>query len=168
MGTEPGTSKGQAPTLTFRRAREDDAATLAEVSARAFRNDVTCGAPRPGGPAGYDSPAWQAQMMRRAQYYAMLLGERIVGGLIVFARGPGHYHLGRIFIDADLQNQGLGTQAMAFLWRTYPLATRWTLDTPAWNRRTRHFYQKVGFREVGQDAQGGVHFERRSGPARRR
>ena len=53
---------------------------------------------------------------------------------------------------------------MAYLWRTYPLATRWTLDTPAWNRRTRHFYSKMGFVEIGQDGRGGVHFERRCGP----
>ncbi len=29
-----------------------------------------------------------------------------------------------------------------------------------WNRRTRHFYQKVGFAEVGEDGHRGILFER--------
>jgi RimJ/RimL family protein N-acetyltransferase len=50
---------------------------------------------------------------------------------------------------------------MEFLWKAYPLAKCWTLGTPAWNRRTRHFYQKVGFVEVGEDDRGGILLERR-------
>jgi hypothetical protein len=46
------------------------------------------------------------------------------------------------------------------------LAKRWTLGTPAWNRRTRHFYKKVGFVEVGEDGHGGILFERRIAAAR--
>jgi hypothetical protein len=30
-----------------------------------------------------------------------------------------------------------------------------------WNRRTRHFYKKVGFVEVGTDGRGGILFEKR-------
>ena len=36
-----------------------------------------------------------------------------------------------------------------------------TLGTPAWNRRTRHFYKKVGFVKIGEDGHGGVLFERK-------
>ena len=53
------------------------------------------------------------------------------------------------------------TQAIEFLWEEYALAIRWTLDTPAWNRRTRHFYRKVEFVEIGRDDRGGILFERR-------
>jgi hypothetical protein len=38
---------------------------------------------------------------------------------------------------------------------------RWTLGTPAWNRRTRHFYKKVGFSEIGEDGHGGILLERK-------
>ena len=55
----------------------------------------------------------------------------------------------------------LNTQAMEFLEGAYPLAKIWRLGTPAWNRRTRHFYSKVGFVEVGSDWRGGIHFEKR-------
>jgi GNAT superfamily N-acetyltransferase len=100
-------------------------------------------------------------MMRLGDYYKVSVGDRIVGGLIVFRKRPREYELGRIFINPDYQGQGIGTQAMQFLWEEYPLAKRWTLGTPAWNRRTRDFYTKVGFVEVGTDGRGGILFERR-------
>ena len=149
--------------LTFRKARPSDAEALASASERAFHSDIHCGAPPgpPGGPPGYNSAAWQARIMRIGEYYTILADKQIVGGIIVFRKGTREYELGRIFVDPEFQNQGIGARAFEFLWQTYPLAKRWTLGTPKWNRRTRHFYQKVGFTEIGEDAHGGVLFERR-------
>ena len=152
--------------VQFRKARPGDAEALARASERAFHSDIHCGAPGIGGPPGYNSAAWQARMMRLGDYYTIVAQGQIVGGIIVFRQGTRQYELGRIFVDPDLQNQGIGTQAFDFLWETYPLARRWTLGTPAWNRRTRHLYKKVGFVEIGEDGHGGILFERRvPGPA---
>jgi GNAT superfamily N-acetyltransferase len=148
-------------TIRFEKARSRDAATLARISERAFHSDIHCGAPGIGGPPGYNSERWQSRMMRIGQYYRILVDGQIVGGFIVFPKEPRHYELGRIFVDPDFQNRGIGTRAFEFLWEEFPLANRWTLGTPAWNRRTRHFYQKVGFVEVGEDGHGGILFERR-------
>jgi GNAT superfamily N-acetyltransferase len=154
--------------LAFRKARPSDAEALAGASERAFHSDVHCGAPPgpPGGPPGYNSAAWQAKIMRLGEYYSILADGRIVGGIIVFRKGTRAYELGRIFVDPEFQNAGIGTRAFEFLWQCYPLAKRWTLGTPKWNRRTRHFYAKVGFTEIGEDAHGGVLFERRIAAAR--
>ncbi|MBM3189222.1 MAG: GNAT family N-acetyltransferase [Chloroflexi bacterium] len=146
--------------IRFLRARPKDAAALALASERAFHSDVTCGAPGPGGPPGYQSPEWQARMMGMGDYFKITCGDEIIGGFIVFRKGVREYELGRIFIDPEYQNQGIGAQAFEFLWKEYPLAKRWTLDTPKWNVRTRHFYKKVGFVEIGDAAHGGVLFER--------
>ncbi len=147
--------------IHFRKAKSSDADTLAQVSERAFHSDIHYGAKEIGGPPGYNSSTWQARMMRRSDYYTILEEQQIIGGIIVLRQGIRQYELGRIFIDTPLQNQGVGTQAMEFLWETYPLAKRWTLGTPAWNFRTRHFYKKVGFVEIGEDGHGGILFERR-------
>ena len=147
--------------LSFLKARAQDAGALTLVSKGAFEHDVNYGAPGIGGPPGYDSAGWQNQMMRRGDYYRIVLDGRIAGGIIVFRAGVRQYELGRVFLAPEYQNQGIGTQAIAFLWETYPLAKRWTLGTPAWNHRNRHFYQKVGFVEIGADGRGGVLFERR-------
>ena len=149
-------------TVEFRKARPSDAEALAKASELAFHDDVKYGAPGPpGGPPGYDSAAWQKRMMGIGEYYTILVDAQIVGGIIVFRKAAREYELGRIFVTPEYQNQGIGTQAFEFLWQTYPLAKRWTLGTPQWNRRTRHFYAKVGFTEIGEDGHDGVLFERR-------
>ncbi len=154
--------------IRFANAREVDAEALAAASARAFENDIHHGAPSAGGPPGYRSAPWQARMMRLGRYFKVLAGRRIIGGMIVFAQGPGHYELGRIFIEPEFQNQGIGTQALGFLWRAFPFARRWTLGTPAWNARNHHFYEKQGFVRVGEEGPPGrphgYLYERRLAP----
>jgi len=147
--------------VRFARARPRDAVLLAQVSQDAFHSDIYCGAPGLGGPPGYKSAEWQKQMMRIGDYYKMVMDDQIVGGVIAIRKAPRCYELGRIFVAPDYQNRGIGAQAFEFLWQEYPLAKRWTLGTPAWNVRTRHFYKKVGFVEVGQDGRGGILFEKR-------
>lgn len=152
-------------TTSFERAKVEDAKALALVSWKAFDHDVNYGAPKDGGPPGYKSDVWQSTMVKRGWYYKILAEGRIIGGIIVFPRREGHYELGRIFLHPDFQNQGIGTQAFAFLWKEFPKAKRWTLSTPGWNRRTRHFYQKVGFVQVGVDGPPlrprAIHYEHR-------
>lgn len=147
------------------RASTRDANTLAHLSKQAFDNDVHYGAPGPGGPPGYDSAAWQSRMMKMGEYYKVVQDGQTIGGVIVFRKGVREYEVGRIFIAPPYQNQGIGKQVFEFLWTAYPLAKRWTLGTPKWNARTRHFYARVGFEEVGEDGRGGVLFERYTAPA---
>jgi GNAT superfamily N-acetyltransferase len=142
--------------ILFKKAKPGDAKELARASWRAFDNDVNYGARGPGGPTGYKSERWQSRMMRISKYYKIMDDLRIIGGLIVFDKGNGHYELGRIFIDPDYQNQGIGTQAMEFMEKTFQQARRWTLGTPRWNRRTQHFYEKVGYIKIGADGRDGI------------
>ena len=144
-------------TITLQKATARDAVALAEISKRAFDSDVDCGAPGPGGPPGYDSAQWQRDIMKRADYYKILHGERIVGGLIVFRKAPREYELGRIFIDPNVQGQGIGAQAMALMEAAYPLAKLWTLDTPTWNTRTNRFYPKMGYIKTGERGEDGFY-----------
>jgi len=99
-------------------------------------------------------------MMRLGDYYVIERFGEVIGGMIVFRKEPRCYEVGRIFLDPDSQNQGIGSEAFQFLWKAYPLARKWSLGTPSWNRRTRHFYKKVGFAEAGVDGHGGVLFVR--------
>jgi GNAT superfamily N-acetyltransferase len=146
--------------LKIVRANNKDSEALALISKQAFDNDIHYGAPGPGGPPGYDSAAWQSRMMQIGDYYKIVQDGQTIGGVIVFRKGVRQYEVGRIFISPPYQNQGIGKQVFEFLWTAYPLAKQWTLGTPKWNARTRHFYRKVGFEEVGEDRQGGVLFER--------
>jgi len=149
-----GEMRGAQAMIRFEKAKIEDAKGLALVSWRAFDNDIHYGASGKGGPPGYKSQKWQSKMMRVGKYYKILDDYRIIGGIIVFDKGRGHYNLGRIFLDPDYQNQGIGAQAMTFIEKTFPQAERWTLDTPRWNKRTQHFYEKMGYVKIGAQGPG--------------
>lgn len=146
--------------IQIRRAVDEDAATLTELSRRAFDADVNYGAQEPGGPPGYDDVEWQRRAIAAVDYYVIELDSTPVGGIIAYATALGVYEMGRIFIAPEWQNLGFGAQALELLWSLYPDARVWRLDTPIWNLRTRHFYAREGFVEVGVTGEG-VLFERR-------
>jgi GNAT superfamily N-acetyltransferase len=132
-------------------AVEGDAERLAEISKRAFDSDVEAGASGPGGPPGYDSPEAYARLMRYLESYLILLEDSVVGAMMVGSRGEEHRVFERIFVDPEHQNRGIGTRAFELLWELYPGVKLWTLGTPEWNVRTEHFYEKLGFVQVGWD-----------------
>ena len=137
--------------ISIIRTVEEDAERLAEICKRAFDTDVDVGAPEPGGPPGYDLPKAQLQLMQFLDYYKILLDDFMVGGVIVGSSGDEHCVLERIFVDPDYHNQGIGTRVMELVWGVYSKAKFWTLGTPEWNVRTKHFYEKLGFVHVGWD-----------------
>jgi GNAT superfamily N-acetyltransferase len=147
--------------IELRLANEQDAEMLADISRRAFHTDVDRGNTEgPGGPPGYDDPAWQRRMMAACDYYAILQDGELIGGIIAYATAPCEYEMGRIYIAPEWQGQGLGKQAMALLWPLFPEARVWRLDTPTWNVRTRRFYAGQGFVETVVTEDGSVLFER--------
>jgi GNAT superfamily N-acetyltransferase len=137
-------------------AVEDDAYLLADISKRAFESDVEVGAKEPGGPPGYDSYKDQVRYMEYFDYYRITLDDYTVGGVMTAHRGEGHRELVRIFVDPESQRQGVGLRAMELVMSLYPGVKLWTLGTPEWNTRTRSFYEKLGFTQVGwtEDAEG--------------
>jgi len=82
-------------------------------------------------------------------YYKIVLGgERLVGGLLAIARpdlGDGEWRCEGIFLDPDYHNRGIGQAAMRAMYEHHPDAARWSLGTPEWAVRNRHFYEKMGF-----------------------
>lgn len=147
--------------VTFERATVADVAVLTAIEKRTFDDDSQKFLGKEtGGPPGYDSEEWNRNMLRRAHYLKILADGQVVGGMIVLDLRHGHFELGRIWIDPDYQNLGIGGKALAYIEEAFPQATRWTLDTPTWATRNRYFYAKHGYREVREDGEG-VYFEKR-------
>ncbi|NDJ79049.1 MAG: GNAT family N-acetyltransferase [Chloroflexi bacterium] len=138
--------------IAFERATPDDAPALTEVQTRCFDDDARRFLDQPsGGPPGYDSEEWQVMIMQQAHaYYKILDGEQIIGGIIVFQYGKSRYELGRIYLDPDYQDRGIGTRAMQFVEGAYPDAEVWQLETPTWATRNQHFYEKLGYVKVSE------------------
>lgn len=138
-----------------------DCRTLAATSRRAFEADPEVGAPGVGGPPGYDSPDWHEAALGWGQVFTITHDGRPVGGAIVYVHSPLEARLARLWLVPEAQNQRLGREAIATLEARFPEVTRWTLDTPAWNTRNHHFYERCGYRAIGTEGGDGILFEKR-------
>lgn len=141
--------------ISFERATPDDAEALVDAQIRAFHYDTVL---YPGveesGPPGYDSVEATLKKICEDEFYKIVVDGQIVGGIILFEREPGHFHLDVLNIVPEYQNYGIGTRAIEFIEQTYP-ASKWTLDTPAYAIRNQHFYEKFGYVKVGENQEVG-------------
>ena len=151
--------KGEKRPIRVALAQPEDAAQLTVVQGRSFLDDrkwmpedlmraILAMEDPLDGPPGCTSVTWNRRVIenRKAIYYKVLLGERIVGGLFVFDRGGREWELGRIYVDPDYQDRGIGQKVVREMYRLHPEVVRWTLGTPEWATRNHHFYEKMGFR----------------------
>ena len=137
--------------VIFRRAAAEDVETLVKLQIAAFHDDARL-YPEANldGPPGYDSVEHTLKKILKHDFYAIVADGEIVGGVVVFDKGQGHFHLDVIFIDPAQHNRGIGSQTIEFIERTYP-AKKWTLNTPDYAIRNHHFYEKFGYVMVGKE-----------------
>jgi GNAT superfamily N-acetyltransferase len=136
--------------IDFELATPADAEGLVEAQIAAFHDDARLyPGVEIGGPPGYDSVDEMLAKIARGECHKISLDGEIIGAITVFDEGLGHFHLDVLVIDPAHHNQGIGTQAMGFIERTFP-ATVWTLDTPTFATRNQHFYERLGFARVGE------------------
>jgi GNAT superfamily N-acetyltransferase len=141
---------GGVVSVSFERAAVADAEALVAVQVAAFHSDALAyPAVEIGGPPGYDSVEEAVKKIARDEYYKIVSDGRIIGGIVVFDRGQGRFHLDLIYLDPVHHGRGIGTRAMRFIERAHR-ATTWTLDTPSWALRNQHFYEKLGYAKVGE------------------
>ncbi len=142
--------------VSVERATPEDAEALLRAQVRAFEHDaVMYPGVEVGGPPGYDSLESMLEKIKNDDTYKIVYEGEIVGGIVVFGKGDGHYHLDLIYLDPEYHGMGIGTQAMVFLDRTYD-AVKWTLDTPLYAVRNHHFYEKFGYVKVGEEEEEGT------------
>ena len=138
-------------TIAFERATPADAAALMKVQIAAFHNDAVIypGIPLDG-PPGYNDVETVLQKIDEALYYKILDESQIIGGIVIYDEGEGHFHLDLIYIDPTYHGRGVGTQAIQFIEQTYP-AKKWTLHTPLYATRNHRFYEKFGYVNMGEE-----------------
>jgi membrane protease YdiL (CAAX protease family)/ribosomal protein S18 acetylase RimI-like enzyme len=133
--------------VELRKAHESDVADLTETQIRTFMHDNKLKPPgfSSEGPPGYDSSDWNLHWIKNTPYYKILFDKKIAGGLIIFIKDDDHFEVGRIWVDPDFQNQGIGQRAMRLMFDLHPDVKKWTLRTPSWTISNQHFYEKAGF-----------------------
>jgi GNAT superfamily N-acetyltransferase len=136
----------------FERAEAKDAEALTRAAVLSFDDDSRrYGGLERGGPPGYDDVEWHRRAMGEGIYYKIVLGQAIVGGIILFELGRHHMNLGCFFLVPEQQSRGIGTRAVAFVEAAHSSVLKWSLDTPAWSPRNHHFYEKLGYVRTGEE-----------------
>lgn len=133
--------------LSFCKVTLEDIEAFMKAKIDAFSEDVR----NYGfGPTGYDDYEKEKENIANYPTYKIVLNDEIIGGMTCCDQGDGNFWLGGIYIDSKHQNMGIGAKAIAFLEQEFPYAKRWSLDTPYKNYRNHHFYEKMGYRKVGE------------------
>jgi ribosomal protein S18 acetylase RimI-like enzyme len=133
-------------------ATEADIPAMTEVMTRSFDDDSQRFRGEPeGGPDGYNDGRFLRKWMAPGYCCKIVVGDRIIGAFIIFKDYPqtGTNVLGTIFLDPEYQNLGIGSHVMNYVHQTFP-AKHWRLDTPEWHTRNHHFYEKLGYKKVGE------------------
>lgn len=133
--------------LIFSRLELDEVDEFMKAKIDAFADDVkTYGF----GPTGYDDYEKTKEALGQFPIYKMVWNDEIIGGMSCYDQGEGVYWIGGIYIDSKHQNMGIGAKAITFLEKEFPQAKIWRLDTPYKNYRNHHFYEKMGYKKIGE------------------
>lgn len=150
--------------VRLERAKPEDAGRLTVIQGRAFLTEqqyipgedlerLHAMEDPPVGPPGVVDIGWTKKMIESPEcvYYKLLLGERLVGGVII-ALDAEKYHMEnfwRIFIEPVYHDRGIGQEAFRQIYMLHPNVNRWTLRTPEFHTKNRHFYERMGFSLLG-------------------
>jgi len=144
--------KEERLTARIEKAHLHDATVLTRVATRAFKNDNRF---KPSeadmnGPPGNDQVQTHEKRIKSVYYYKVSLQDRIIGGCFLKSVTEDHYAIHGIFIDPDFQNRGYGQKLLEFVLHRHAEIRKWSLETPDYSARNRHFYEKMGFRKTGR------------------
>ena len=136
----------------FETADIDDAPELTAISIDAFHTDArVAGRSATGGPPGYDSIEFHAEMIKESErFLKILIGSRIIGGVWFNRENHREAYLYRLFIDPEFHRMGIGLETFKFLFGHFKDIHTWNLKVPVWNTRTPQFYKKLGFNQVNR------------------
>lgn len=83
-------------------------------------------------------------------HYTILVEDKIIGGAELRLDFETECYINRIFLLPEFQNKGLGTRIMTYFENEFPKVKKWTLCTPHKNYRNHGFYEKLGYKKVGE------------------
>ena len=138
--------------VTVEKITEADVPDLTRAMTEAFDDDTrTYLGIEKGGPDGYDDGRFFHKWLfayDECEGYKILVGGKIVGGILVWIYRNRKNTWGSVFVDPAWQNRGVCTQAWRQVERLYPEAISWTLGTPGYSLKNHRVYEKLGFVKI--------------------
>ena len=85
-------------------------------------------------------------------YFSKLHGE-IIGYIRIAKQNEATYSLSQMFILPNHQGKGYAQQTILQAELLYPQAKNWSLDTIKQESKLCHLYEKMGYRQTGEEKQ---------------
>lgn len=135
------------PKIRIPLAETDDAKRLKTISMNAFQSDFeTYGEYPPGIP----SVDWHRDEIRKGYYHKIEYDGNLAGGICLITCQNQEMEIRYFYISPEYQNKKIGTRVMALIEKKYKKIKKWWLFTPYKEFRNHYFYEKLGYKKVGE------------------
>ncbi|GIU53521.1 MULTISPECIES: GNAT family N-acetyltransferase [Shewanella] len=128
-------------------AKTEQAALLKSLAVKAFQADFE----QYGSfPPHIESTPWHQQSIESGHYYIIKYGSQNAGGILVVLKSLTEIEVKYFFIAPEFQDKKIGSETINLLEKRYSQIVNWSLVTPYKAFRNHHFYQKLGYKKVGE------------------
>jgi N-acetylglutamate synthase-like GNAT family acetyltransferase len=101
-------------------------------------------------PPGIESLKWHQEKINNGIYHQIQKDGNLVGGIYITSQSNSEMKIEFLFLSPDYQGRKIGATVMALVEDDYKEVKKWFLLTPNKDFRNHHFYEKHGFRKVGE------------------
>ncbi len=135
------------PTIKIPAAKLEEAENLKSLSITAFEENFKKYGHYPPGLASVD---WHKEKIENGLYHTIRYGEVMVGGVYLISYPNNQMKIEYLFIRPKYQGKQIGTKVMSLIENEYNMVTTWFLLTPHEDYRNHYFYEKLGYKKVGE------------------
>ncbi len=137
----------------YLKAVEKEGDLLTDIMTDAFNYDaeIYFGKGAKFGPSGYSDGTLAHKILQKIHvnnYFICLSDTQIVGFVSIDIKNE---QLDYFCIRSSFINQGIGTAAWSEIEKIFP-NKNWQVETPAYSLRNHRFYEKLGFKKIGERA----------------
>ncbi|WP_430611355.1 GNAT family N-acetyltransferase [Enterococcus sp. DIV0876] len=140
--------------IRFHAINQSDAVFLADVLKKSFDSDseLAFGKGVKLGPPGYDDGTLCEKILQDTSLQKLIISYKQENcGILVYKDGEPST-ISYFCLDPRFIGQGIGTRT----WKAFEVNKKgiWQVETPDFSLRNHHFYQKLGFKQIGEKSYG--------------
>ena len=138
---------GNTMNIKLEKAAECDAENIISIRNECFYDDYV----QFGECPGYNIPLKQMKKrINEGNLYKIIIDKEIAGDISVQILETGVHWIGCAAVAQKFQNRGIGSFAIKEIEKLYKEARIWQLETPLSNIRNCRFYEKLGYKVIGE------------------
>lgn len=135
------------PKTNITLAKKADAHMLKTIAVDAFKGNLE----KYGHyPPGIESLKWHQDTINNGNYYKILYDGTLVGGIYIKSHQNDEMKVEFLFLSQDYHGIKIGATVMELVEFKYKEVRKWFLLTPYKDYRNHHFYEKLGYKKVGE------------------